>query len=290
VQGQAEEWLVGQARSFGPRQLRVLGRKVLDVVAPEVGESAEQQALEREEAAARERVRLTAHGLGDGTTIVRTRLSDAAADRLLTYLHAYTSPAHQRAQAATEGGPAEGPRAGAEPDPAPYPVRLGRAFEAFLEDVDPTRMPLHGGNATSVVVLVDEAGLRAGLGAATTTTGQQVSIGAVRRLACTAGILPVVMGGRSEVLDVGRRRRFFTYAQRVALAVRDRGCRAVGCDRPAGMCEAHHLDPWSRGGETTLDRGILLCSFHHHRIHDPGYERTLTPERRVVLTRIHRRT
>ena len=131
-------------------------------------------------------------------------------------------------------------------------------------------MPLHGGSATSIVVLIDEDKLRAGVGVATTTSGQTLSLGQVRRLACSAAILPAVLGGRSEVLDVGRRRRLYTYAQRVALAVRDRGCRAVGCDLPAGMCEAHHLDDWALGGRTDLARGILLCSFHHHLVHDPG--------------------
>ena len=278
VLAKAEAWLVDQAKTFGPKDLRVLGRRVLDVVAPEVGESAEQRALEAEEAAARSRVRLTSQRVGDGTTIVRARISDAAADRLTTYLHAYTSPGHVR----TTGG--------SEPDPAPYPVRLGRAFEAFLEDVDPKRMPLHGGSATSIVVLIDEDKLRAGVGVATTTSGQTLSLGQVRRLACSAAILPAVLGGRSEVLDVGRRRRLYTYAQRVALAVRDRGCRAVGCDLPAGMCEAHHLDDWALGGRTDLARGILLCSFHHHLVHDPGYRCALTAERRVELTRINRRT
>jgi hypothetical protein len=279
VLAKAEAWLLDQAQSFGPKELRVLGRKVLDVVAPELGEQAELRALEAEEARARTLVRLTSQRVGDGTTIIRARISDAAADRLTTYLHAYASPGHLRSAGHD-----------ADPDPSPYPVRLGRAFEAFLEDVDPTRLPLHGGNATSVVVMVDEAELRAGIGVATTADGQRLSIGQVRRLACSAGILPVVMSGRSEVLDVGRRRRLFTHPQRVALAVRDRGCRADGCDMPAAMCDAHHLDEWGRGGRTDLARGILLCSFHHHRVHDPAYRFVLTPQRRVELTRINRRT
>ena len=279
VVAKAEAWLIDQAREFSPRELRMLGRQVLDVVAPELGERAELSALEAEEARARSTVRLTTQRVGDGTTIVRTRISDAAADRLTTYLHAYTSPAHQRASGQ-----------GSEPDPAPYAVRMGRAFEAFLEDVDPQRMPLHGGNATSVVVVIDETRLRAGVGVATTTTGQPVSVGELRRLACSAGILPAVLGGKGEVLDVGRRRRFYTYAQRVALAIRDGGCRAEGCDLPAGMCEAHHLDPWGSGGRTDLARGILLCSYHHHRIHDPAFRFALTAQRRVELTRINRRT
>jgi hypothetical protein len=55
------------------------------------------------------------------------------------------------------------------------------------------------------------------------------------------------------------------------MAVRDMTCRAEGCDAPADWCEAHHLDPWEAGGRTDIDDGVLLCSHHHHRIHDTRY-------------------
>ncbi|KQM14048.1 hypothetical protein ASF83_14655, partial [Plantibacter sp. Leaf171] len=42
----------------------------------------------------------------------------------------------------------------------------------------------------------------------------------------------------------------------------------TGCTHPPSFTEAHHLDWWSTGGPTDLDNGILLCPFHHHRIHD----------------------
>jgi len=63
----------------------------------------------------------------------------------------------------------------------------------------------------------------------------------------------------------------FSKAQRKALRLRDRRCRAVGCTIPATWCEAHHRRPWALGGSTDLDDGVLLCSFHHHRAHDPTY-------------------
>ncbi|MFG6503083.1 DUF222 domain-containing protein [Microbacterium sp. P05] len=73
-----------------------------------------------------------------------------------------------------------------------------------------------------------------------------------------------------EPLRLGREERTFTGAQRITLAVRDGGCRAPTCDRPASMCEAHHIDPWSEGGTTDVDRGILLCRFHHMQLHHGG--------------------
>ncbi len=58
------------------------------------------------------------------------------------------------------------------------------------------------------------------------------------------------------------------------MRLRDQRCRAEGCTIPAAWCEAHHLKPWTTGGNTDLDDGILACNFHHHRAHDPRYETT----------------
>ena len=132
-------------------------------------------------------------------------------------------------------------------------------------------MPKHGGTATSVVVTMDFETLTSGLGTATTDTGLVISASEARRLACTGHVIPAVLGGKSEVLDLGRGRRLYEAAQRRAMAIRDKHCRASGCEIPAAWCEAHHLVPWSRGGKTDLADGVLLCSHHHHRAHDDRY-------------------
>ena len=275
IEQRAEEHLVALATEFGPRSLRVLGRRVLAVVAPEVAEDAERQALEREETRAQRRTFLTSRVNGDGTTDLRIRVGDAAASRLLTYLEAFTSPRRT-------------PGAG-EPvhDRRPYDQRLGHAFVAFLEAVDPQRLPVHGGDATTVVVTVELSALLSGLGVAL-VGDQPISAGEARRLACTASIVPAVLGGKSEPLDLGRARRLFTPAQRKALALRDRTCRAEGCEIPAAWCEAHHAaTPWAAGGQSDHADGQLLCSWHHHRAHDHRYD-----QRRLAdgTLRFHRRT
>ncbi|WP_243229611.1 HNH endonuclease signature motif containing protein [Microbacterium sp. CIAB417] len=84
---------------------------------------------------------------------------------------------------------------------------------------------------------------------------------------CESGTTLVTLDGQGNPLDVGREHRLFTPAQRVALAIRDGGCRWHGCDRPASYCEAHHIDEWSGGGRTDIDRGILLCRYHHMTLH-----------------------
>ncbi|MFB7252405.1 DUF222 domain-containing protein [Microbacterium sp. NPDC056234] len=100
---------------------------------------------------------------------------------------------------------------------------------------------------------------------------QRVGIGTVRRMAASGGVIPCVLGEDSEILDWGREKRFFTRAQRLALAERDGGC--AMCTLPPSMTRAHHIDWWERDhGRTDLDRGVLLCENCHHRIHDNGWD------------------
>jgi hypothetical protein len=113
--------------------------------------------------------------------------------------------------------------------------------------------------------------LVAGLGSARLDTGATVSPGQARRLGCGAGIVPVVLGGDSEPLDVGRERRLHTAAMRRALSFRYDACAAEGCERPFAWCEIHHPDPWAAGGGTSLHNAVPLCWHHHRRAHDPRY-------------------
>jgi Domain of unknown function (DUF222) len=284
VVDRAEAALVDHAGSFGPRALARLGRRVLDVVAPELAEAEEARRLADLEADGADRVRFAMRRVGDGTTSVGGRLPDAVAERLATYLEACTSPR----------------RAGCERDPLrrlPYPRRLGQALCAFLEHIDPSRLPLHGGDATTVVVTVPLDALRRELGAADvlgspavpgdSPTDGGLSATEVRRLACTAQIVPAVLGGRSEVLDLGRSRRLFSPAQRKALLLRDRRCRAEGCEVSGTWAEAHHWDAWSTGGRTDLHDGVLLCHPHHQRVHDSRFTAERLPNGDV---RFHRRS
>ena len=269
----AEAYLVEQAAVFGPRELRNLGRGVLEHLAPEVADEAEYQRLLAEETRARAATRLSFQPRGDGSTDVHARVPDHVANRLRTYLEAYTSPRR------TPLG---------EVDGLPVARRRGEAFCAFLENVPDTGLPVHGGTTTSVMVTLDYDTLLVGIGVATTSTGDRVTAEQARRLACQSRIIPVVLGAQGEVLDLGRSARLFSPAQRKALAIRDKECTAEGCTVPAAWCEAHHADqPWARGGRTDLADGKLLCSFHHHRAHDPAW---ITHHHPNGATTFHRRT
>ena len=269
----AEEHLVEQAAHFCPRDLKILGRRVLEVLAPEVAEAHEAKLLAREEQQAWDDSAISHRRLGNGRSRAVVTLPDAVMDRWLTQLHAFTSPRRE-----SQVPPSER---------APYPQRLAHAFAALLERIPPDWLPQHGGTTTAVVVTIDQDKLTQDLATAGLTTGTPITAAEARRLACGAGILPAVLDGKSQPLDLGRTRRLFSPAQRKALAIRDRECRAEGCDIPAAWAEAHHLDPWTNHGNTDLDRGVLLCSFHHHRAHDTRYHLTHMPDGQV---RYHRRT
>lgn len=94
----------------------------------------------------------------------------------------------------------------------------------------------------------------------------------LERASCAQGYVEVTVDACGNPLDVGREQRLFTSRQRVALAVRDGGCIWPRCDRPASYCEAHHIDEWkAERGRTDVDRGVLLCRFHHMNLHHHGW-------------------
>jgi hypothetical protein len=97
----------------------------------------------------------------------------------------------------------------------------------------------------------------------------------------------MVLGGESEVLDLGRAERFHQPHQRIAIGARYKTCTAEGCDWPPWMCHVHHDTPFSHGGPTSVDDARLLCPRHHARAHDPAYETTKLPGGKVAF---HRRT
>ena len=113
--------------------------------------------------------------------------------------------------------------------------------------------------------------------------GTDIPVATMRRLACDAHILPVVLGGDGVVLDVGRSRRLATEDQRRALRAMYRTCGIGTCDVPFDRCEIHHVDEWgAHEGDTNLDRLIPSCSRHHHLVHEGGWQLELDPTTRQL--------
>ena len=103
--------------------------------------------------------------------------------------------------------------------------------------------------------------------------GEAAPAATVERMLCDTGVTEITVDGKGDPLNVGRERRLFTAKQRVALAIRDGGCMEEDCPFPASMTEAHHLNEWHADhGRTDLADGILLCKFHHLRVHNQGWK------------------
>ena len=147
---------------------------------------------------------------GDGTTKVYALVPDAVGERLRTLLEAFAQPRI----AALEADGRVRPRNRITAD----------ALGQLLECVDGHGLPTHGGDSTTVIVTVGFDELRSELGVATMADGTALTAAETRRFACGARILPAVLGGRSEPLDLAQ--RLFSASQRKALRLRDRHCRA----------------------------------------------------------------
>ncbi|PZQ91943.1 MAG: hypothetical protein DI534_03080 [Leifsonia xyli] len=152
------------------------------------------------------------------------------------------------------------------------------ASDVFLDllragaTADATQLLGGDGAAVQLVIVDDQLERPAGhgwiVGAA-----DPISRETVERHICTDGRQSIRVTPAGDPLDVGRTRRLHSRKQRIALAIRDGGCRFGDCARGPGMVEAHHIDHWTRDrGGTSVERGILLCRYHHLRIHNEGWQ------------------
>jgi hypothetical protein len=165
-----------------------------------------------------------------------------------------------------------------EPDPrSPAKRRADALLEAIGRGVASADKVATTDKAKVVVTVEHEvlAGMVRGTGLA--MSGDVLGIETVRRLACDATIIPMVLGTKGEPLDVGRERRLVTRGLRTALWQRDRGCSFPGCTCPAQWTDAHHVRHWWAGGRTSLLNLALLCRRHHTYVHRHNLTATVTP-------------
>ena len=137
-----------------------------------------------------------------------------------------------------------------------------------------------------VSVLIDHRTLTDGIRHDATvceySDGTTIPIETARRHACDAHIIPIVLDGDSQPLDIGRGKRLASRAQRLALRAMYRTCAISGCERHFDLCHIHHLTEWEHGGATDLANLIPLCSFHHHRAHEGRWRLQLDPSTRQL--------
>ncbi len=236
-----------------------------------------EQVAEREQAL-RDRRNLFLSRQSDGMTRLSGLLDPESAALVRDAVDAATSP--------RRGGPrfvSPGDRERAERIVRDTRTTEQLALDALVDliriggEVAPTEVI--GTRSPAVQVIVAERDLRTGHGLAR-IEGQTepVSIATADRHGCSAGVIPIVIDPRGDVVALGRETRLYTRRQRVALAARDGGCRFPGCDRPPSWTEAHHIVPWSEGGATDLSHGVLLCRHHHLLLHNNGWRFERRPE------------
>ncbi len=276
-----EELMVGFAATHNSAELRRLTGHLLEVLAPDTAEQLEADRIEREHRLALRTRHLDFHPDGHGSILIRGSLPTAEVEPFIRIIDAYTATAKRGLDAL---------------DPnAEYVTPAMRRADALLAMVNQHTQqalaPINGGDRPRVVVTLSydklaqqatDAGLPGaggclpGIGATLIGTGGPVPASLLRQWLCDADLLPVVLGGPSEPLDVGRTERLVTPPIRAALEQRDRGCVFPGCDKPPQACQAHHIIPWWAGGDTALHNLVLTCPHHHGIIepsHDPGADR-----------------
>ncbi len=278
----AEEQLVQLAAHLSPGELRKAGKQICDLLDSDGPEPDEQKASARES--------LTLTNADNGVKF-RGYLANENAELLRALIHAGARP-HK-----TVDG---------ELDPRPRDKRQADALSTALtiaaaatdaghkltnppgtqHNTSPpaTAGALGGGSPwlpgfgakANITVTIDFNDLKAATADATgeLVYGDGLSAATIRRLACDAKIIPVVLGSNSEPLDVGRAVRLVTGAMRRGLNVRDRGC--VVCGAPPVQCDAHHLVSWIDGGTTAIWNLVLLCRRHHVDLHAGRWRITIT--------------
>jgi len=263
--GSVERLLVDVATADGAVAVSKWATRIAQQWAPEV--------LEQREAAARAARFLSVTTGRDGTVGVAGRFDQEAGALLTAVLGALAAPA-----AAVDG----------VPDARDAGARWADALLHLCRQAT-SGLPQVAGERPNVLLTISLETLRDGLadlepfgamlpaagrpgGAGLLAGGVPVSPGLARKILCDANVIPVVCGGGSEVLDVGRSTRTIPTAIRRALVVRDQGCVFPGCDRPPSWADAHHIVYWSDGGLTCLTNLVLLCGHHHEVIHHDAWQ------------------
>jgi hypothetical protein len=163
-----------------------------------------------------------------------------------------------------------------------------RLADALVEQahfsLDHAQLPQRGGRRPHLQVTASLETLEQRLGApaADLDLSIPISSAAVKRLACDCRITRILLDSDSLVIDVGRSKRSVPTATRLALDVRDKGCRWPGCDRPASWSEAHHLIHWIDDGPTDLANLVLLCHRHHWMVHEGQWQVVKTDEGHIL--------
>ncbi|MFC5268696.1 DUF222 domain-containing protein [Kribbella qitaiheensis] len=307
----AEEQLVALGRHFNPSELRKAARRVRDLLDADGPAPEEDKAYAREELRVRtadrgvkfsgylanENAELFQALILEGSKPRKTvtgeldprgpdkRRADALTDVLNVASNAITTaagPADPAAPADTAGATLDSTGTTGGTTGSTTTAGSANETDAVVNGAAVTGAAATGaaevaghGPKAHITITIDlkdltDAGAHA---VGTLVHGEGLSAGAIRRLACEAQIIPIVLGANSEPLDVAMAQRFVNRAMRRALNTRDKGC--VVCKAPPIFCDAHHLISWIDNGPTALTNLVLLCRRHHIDTHHGHWHITL---------------
>ena len=242
----AEVQLAGWAGHYTPRELHEWGKALVETL--------DQDGTEPDDRPPARVNELFLSRLPDGGGKIKGRFDDAAMfDAIAAVIDAKAKPL-----TADDDRPVGQRQAEALADVCGYVLDHGDVPEC-------------GGKRPHMNVLIRLEDLQNRARAACLDFGGTVSPESLRMLCCDAAVVPIVMDGKGQPLDVGRITRTIPDGLRRAVAARDRGCAHPGCGRPASWTECHHILPWEQGGETKLSNLVLLCKVHHRQIHSSGW-------------------
>ncbi|MQM28079.1 HNH endonuclease signature motif containing protein [Glycomyces albidus] len=212
---------------------------------------------------------------GDGMWILSGELSDATGRLLDKYLKTACPPPRQEEQDADGTLPA-------------LPNRHAEALHQLLAGygTSPEAAKRHGHTATLDLMVDIETLQGKDTGRVPLLEGKPISVARARLLACEAGIIPSVFDyDTGEAVELGRSARLPNASLRRKLELEQpEGCAWHGCGRPVAWTEAHHIRHWADGGDTNADNLILLCRFHHGRIHTTGWVVEKTGPGQALIT------
>lgn len=271
---QAEELLIGKANGIGnksgipmpPVRLRREARRVYATLDTETHLAHLKASVRRSESRAKTNTWLTMTDIDADTTAGRFQIPKRHGAWLRSILEALSAPRrYGRDKTGTEVTDDAAENLG-------YYDVLGLALCELVEHLPKDHLPRGGTTILVHLSLADLTTALADAGCATTDGLVDISAAEARRMACEAGIVPVVLGSASVPLDLGRTTRLHTDKQRQALSMLHDSCAIAGCERPFAWCEIHHLRPWARGGGTDLGNAIPVCWHHHRAAEDPDYQ------------------
>jgi hypothetical protein len=266
-----------------PRRLRQAARRMLDVVDRDRADRHEAAQLRAEERRAQVETWLTLRDSGDGTWSGRFVVPELAGSMLRSALERLGSP--RRLGRSRSGELVHDDTLDTGAQQLSWSEQLGHAFVELVEHLPTEASGGFSRVGASLLVHIDHDRLLDELGSARLDTGVTISAGEARRLACGAGIIPVVLGTSSEPLDLGRTARLHNTAMRRAASVVHDTCAAEGCERPFAWCDLHHPHAWGAGGPTSLANSVPLCGRHHRCAHDGRFDLTYLPSGEVRYRR-----